>query len=104
MVFFYPLVSGVSVKRNRIADARIVHLEGKSLFSDLDRVKNELVARRLFLFKTRNKIIRVVADSIFSINALLRFIFFCIIKNTEKINLWLFVLKRNFYIYKIIEN
>ncbi|MDR2407316.1 MAG: glycosyltransferase family 2 protein [Bacteroidales bacterium] len=79
-----------------IPNARIIHLEGKSIFSDLDRVKKELVARRLFLFKTRNKTTRIVADSIFFINALLRFIFFCIIKNDEKMTLWLFILKETF--------
>jgi GT2 family glycosyltransferase len=81
-----------------IPDAHIIHLIGKSISSDLDRAKRVLVARRLFLFKTQNNIITIIADSIFFINASLRFLFFSIIGNTEKKTLWLFILNGIFSI------
>jgi GT2 family glycosyltransferase len=76
-----------------IPDANIIHLEGKSFYSNLDRVKRLLTARRTFLFKTQTNITRIVADSIFFMNAFLRLVFFYITRDTEKIVFWSFVLK-----------
>jgi GT2 family glycosyltransferase len=79
-----------------IPDAHIIHLTGKSISSNLDRVKRVLTARRLFLFKTQNKMTAIIANSIFFINVFLHFIIFSIINNTEKVNLWSFILKEIF--------
>lgn len=48
-----------------IPDARIIHLAGKSISSDLNRLKRILTARSLFLLKTQNNITKITADSIF---------------------------------------
>jgi GT2 family glycosyltransferase len=79
-----------------IPDAHIIHLEGKSFSSNLDRTKRILTSRRLFLFKTQNNVTSSVADSVFFINAFLHLIIFSIIRNTEKVSLWSFILKRIF--------
>jgi GT2 family glycosyltransferase len=79
-----------------IPDARIVHLVGKSISSDLARAKRILPARRLFLFKTQNKLTAITVNTIFFINAFLHFIFFCIIGDRNKITLWYFILRENF--------
>jgi GT2 family glycosyltransferase len=79
-----------------IPEAHIIHLVGKSISSNFDRVKRILAARCLFLFKTQNKITTIIADSIFFTNAFLRFICFSIIGDTEKAKLWSFILRSIF--------
>jgi GT2 family glycosyltransferase len=76
-----------------IPDAHIIHLEGKSFSSNLERVKRILTARRLFLSKTKNNTVGMIADSILFINACLRFITFRALGSTEKAALWLLVLR-----------
>jgi GT2 family glycosyltransferase len=79
-----------------IPAAHIIHFVGKSISLNLDRANRVLVARRIFLFKTQNKIAAVVADSIFFINAFLHLIIFGIIRNMKKVTFWSFILKNIF--------
>jgi GT2 family glycosyltransferase len=75
-----------------IPDAHIIHLEGKSFSSNLDRIKRILNARRLFLFKTRNNLSIIAANGIFFINAFLRLVIFSVLGNTKKAAVWSFIL------------
>jgi GT2 family glycosyltransferase len=76
-----------------IPDAHIIHLERKSFSSNLNRAEKFLAGRRMFLSKTKNSITKIIADGIFFINASLRVMIFSIVRNTEKVTFWLFVLR-----------
>jgi GT2 family glycosyltransferase len=79
-----------------VPDAQIIHLEGKSMSSNTEKIEKKIMARDLYLYKTHSKFGVSVTNSIFVINTVLRVIFFTIIRDTEKLTLWSFILKRIF--------
>jgi GT2 family glycosyltransferase len=81
-----------------VPDACIVHFEGKSISSNEERLEKKMMAQKLYLHKTHNRMALFVVNSIFFINAVLRFMGFSILKNTEKMKFWSFILKKAFII------
>jgi GT2 family glycosyltransferase len=75
-----------------IPDACIIHLEGKSFSSNLDRIKVSMASRKLFLLKTQNRTRIFIANSLFLINVLSRVIIFSVFRNIEKKKFWSFFL------------
>ncbi len=76
-----------------VPQAEIIHLEGKSFSSNLDRLKRITSARSLFYKKTHGSVYQFIVDFIYRITAISRIIVFSIFKNEEKTSYWKFVLK-----------
>jgi len=86
-------ISKANYKIKSVPDAKIIHLEGKSLSCDLEKRKKMLNARKLFYKKIHGNLYHFMVDCIFYQTAALRIIVFCILGNREKIRLWKYILK-----------
>ena len=80
-------------KIESIPEAKIIHLEGKSFTSNLDRQKRQLEAQNLFYKKTHSSLYRNIANGIFYLTAITRLFVFNLSNNQNKINIWSFILK-----------
>jgi GT2 family glycosyltransferase len=76
-----------------VPDARLIHLEGKSFTSSFEKIKTNLISKKIFLSKTQNKMRVIIIDGLFFINIFFHIIMFIIIGNKKKLNLWIFILK-----------
>jgi GT2 family glycosyltransferase len=76
-----------------IPQAKIVHFEGKSFSSNLERQKRLLVSRNLFYKKTHSQIYHLFANSICYLTAVSRIVIFTILRNKEKCKNWKFIIK-----------
>jgi GT2 family glycosyltransferase len=86
-------VHKLKYKLINIPDAHIVHLEGRSILSNIEKLQKKLVSRNLYLYKTHGRSSILIINSLFVLNTVMRFIFFSITGNTEKVAFWSFIMK-----------
>jgi len=86
-------IGKANYKIKNVPNAKIIHLEGKSLSCNTERRRKMLNARTLFYKKTHSNLYRFIADSIFYLTAVSRIIIFSVLRNKEKSFYWKFILK-----------
>jgi GT2 family glycosyltransferase len=76
-----------------IPDAHIIHLEGKSMTSDISKRKFGLVSRKLYYKKTQKYFNRILIDLVFIIKCLLGIAISTLILKKNYVKYWSFSLK-----------
>ena len=76
-----------------VPQAKIIHLEGKSLNSDMERERRKLIGKNLYFQKTHTKIYHKIVNLIFYCIGMSRLIIFGILGKKEQFKLWLFRIK-----------
>jgi GT2 family glycosyltransferase len=76
-----------------VPDAQIIHLEGKSMSSDISKRKFGLVSRKLYYKKTHSYFYRVLIDLLFTVKCMVGIIISSITFKKVYIKYWSFALK-----------
>jgi hypothetical protein len=76
-----------------IPDAKIIHLEGRSMSSEISKRKFGLISRKQYYKKTQKLITRILIDIVFIIKSLLGIFFSILTSKKDYLQYWLFALK-----------
>lgn len=76
-----------------VPDAQIIHLEGKSMTSDISKRKFGLVSRKVYYKKTHTYFYRILIDLVFTVKCILGIFISSITLKNEYIKYWNFALK-----------
>jgi len=82
-------VKKAGYRRVSVPEARITHLEGKSLSINQVKVKYWYESRRNYLRKTQNRCVAAVTSLVFFAAIVTRLAYFALIKNRDKYEYWL---------------
>jgi GT2 family glycosyltransferase len=76
-----------------VPSARIIHMEGKSNSDNYEKLRKLFLSRMIFLYKVYDPISIVIINILFHFRIISRLLIFTILKNNEKITLWLEIRK-----------